>query len=112
MMLGSVSATSISSIRPPMLAGPIDLKVKGESKGLELVLNEGCGGAPPPRCAEAAEMARSGSAGNERRRMEKGVLMPGFVLGFGGCASGLRDTKPDCWDPKSRTGRASRGPFR
>src|SRR4051794_2504234 len=91
MTFGSVSATSMSSIRPPMLAGPIDRKLNGDKKGFELVLNGGAGGAPPPRWAEAAEKARRGNAANQRRRMEKGGVIRRFVLGFGVFDRSTRD---------------------
>jgi hypothetical protein len=35
MMLGSLSDTAMSSIRPPMLAGPIDRNLKLASRGLD-----------------------------------------------------------------------------
>src|ERR1041385_660581 len=91
MMLGSVNATSMSSIRPPMLAGPIERKAKDDSSGFDEVLKGGCCGAPPPRWAEATEAAMSGSAASQRRRMDEGVFIRRIVLcGWGVCVGCTR----------------------
>src|SRR5450759_6019878 len=64
MTLGSDSDTAMSSMRPPMLAGPIDRKRKLPSSGSWDWLRTGSGGAaacPEPACPELVEGAERGA---------------------------------------------------
>src|ERR1043166_8765216 len=83
MMFGSVRETSMSSRRPPMLAGPTDRKLKDERTGFDEMLKGACCGAPPPRCASAAETATIGRTAAMARQKRGELCIPGVVLGWG-----------------------------
>src|ERR1043166_1447038 len=83
MMFGSVRETSMSSRRPPMLAGPTDRKLKDERTGFDEMLKGACCGAPPPRCASATETAAIGRTAAMVRQKRGELSIPGIVLGWG-----------------------------
>src|SRR3954464_13427704 len=83
MTLGSVSETSMSSMRPPMLAGPTDRKLNDERTGFDEMLKGACCGAPPPRCASAAETATIGRMAAMVRQKRGELCIPGVILGWG-----------------------------
>src|SRR5947208_1603590 len=72
MTFGSLNETSMSSRRPPMLAGPIDRKRKLASVGFEDSLKLASRGGAPRPCARS-EAVTSGAArsGNERTGMAR-----------------------------------------
>src|SRR6185503_13380837 len=74
MTFGSLGATSMSSMRPPMLAGPIDRKRKLESKGFDDRLNAGSRAAAPRPCAHSGA-ATSGNTRTGMTRRKTFVMM-------------------------------------
>src|SRR5215467_15822887 len=78
MTFGSESETSMSSMRPPMLAGPIDRNRKLERSGFWETLNVSRGGPPPP-CASSSGGAAP--AAPERRSRRSAWAMVSILVG-------------------------------
>src|SRR5688572_26078467 len=78
MMLWSDGAASMSSMRPPMLAGPIERKRYADSSGSSDWLIVAAGGAGVCCPCDATEAKRSGSAtiGMEARSRRCSVIKP------------------------------------